>query len=150
MHRDISCHSSRRQLRAWPGGGVGGVRSWTGNLLSTPLASNFGPGQEAAAEGRATARGTCFLRLSPPTLDQARMGRRGGAQLDAEFAFHAPRSQLRAWPGWGCGGVRCLGVEFAFLSFTHWPLDGRPRYAWSLIPTPSKTVDQTLPPSLMG
>ena len=40
-------------------------------------------------------------------------------------------------------------MEFDFLSFTHWPLDGRPSYAGSLVPTPSKTVDQTLPP-LMG
>ena len=23
-----------------------------------------------------------------------------------------------AWPVWGCGGVHCLGVEFAFLSLT--------------------------------
>ena len=89
-------------------------------------------------------RGVCFLRLSPPTSDLARRGRRKGAELDAEFAFHAPRRQLRAWPGWGGGGVRCLGVEFAFLSVPHWPLDGRPSYARSLFATPSKTLDQTL------
>ena len=35
-------------------------------------------------------------------------------------------------------------------SILHWPLDGRPSYAWSLVPTPSKTVDQALPPDGMG
>ena len=74
------------------------------------------------------------------------MGRRGGAQVDAEFAFLCFSLPTSRWPGWGGGGVRCLGVEFAFQSFTHWPLDGRPSYARSLIPTPSETVDQTFPP----
>ena len=46
-------------------------------LLSTPLAADFGPGPEAAAEGRATGRGLRFLRLSPLTSGQAGMGRRG-------------------------------------------------------------------------
>ena len=31
-------------------------------------------------------------------------------------------------------------------SFTHWPLDVRPSYAWLLVLTPSKIVDQTFPP----
>ena len=48
------------------------------------------------------------------------------------------------------GGVRCLGVELASLSFARWPLDGRPGCARSLVPTPSNTVDQTLPPDGMG
>ena len=99
--------------------------------------------------------------ILPPTSGMARMWRRGGAQLDEEFAFYASlalspltsdlakrfgggtlswtgnlffhasgsRRRLRAWPGRGDGGVCCLGVEFGFRSFTHWPLDGRPRYA---------------------
>ena len=96
---------------------VGRRATGRGNSLSTPLAIDFGPGPDGAA---------------------------GGAQLDAEFAFHAPRHQLWAWPGWGGGGVRCLGVELAFLSFSHWPLDRRPSYARSLLPIPSKTVDRSL------
>ena len=64
-------YTSRRRLRAWPGGVGGGARNWTGNSRSTPLVADFGPGPNGAA---------------------------GGAQLDAEFAFHAPRRQLRAWP----------------------------------------------------
>ena len=56
------------------------------------------------------------------------------------------RRQLRGWLGGGGGGARFLGVEFAFLSFNYWPLDVRPDYALSLVPLPSKTVDQTLPP----
>ena len=31
-------------------------------------------------------------------------------------------------------------------SFTHWPLYWRPSYAWSRVPTPYKTADQTPPP----
>ena len=46
LYRFALC-ASRRQLRAWPGGDVGGVRSWTGSSLSTPLAANFRPGPEA-------------------------------------------------------------------------------------------------------
>ena len=49
------------------GGGGGGARSWTGNLLSTPLPTDFRPGPDGAAEGRAAGRGICFLRFSPPT-----------------------------------------------------------------------------------
>ena len=91
-------------IRARPGGGGGGRRSWTGYLLCTPLAADFGPGPAAAAEGgaaglgvalyasrpfdfgagpvaaaegRAAGRGVCFLRLSPLTLGLARR-RRGG------------------------------------------------------------------------
>ena len=75
----------------------------------------FGPGPDGAERGRPGGRGVCFSTL-----------------LAANFEP-------------GLDGVRCLGVEFDFLSFTHWPLDGRPSYARSLVPTPSKTVDQTLP-----
>ena len=42
--------------------GKGGALSWTGSLLSTPLAANFRPApEEGAAEGRPTRRGVCFL-----------------------------------------------------------------------------------------
>ena len=50
--------ASSRRLRAWPGGGGGGARSWTEISLSTP-----GPCPEAA-EGRVAGRGVCFLRQS--------------------------------------------------------------------------------------
>ena len=49
----IALYASRRQLRAWPGGGSGGGRSWMGKLLRTPLAADFGPGPKATAEGDA-------------------------------------------------------------------------------------------------
>ena len=55
-------YASCRRLRAWPGGGVGGAHSWTGNLIPTPLSADFGPGQERTVEGRAAGRGVCFLR----------------------------------------------------------------------------------------
>ena len=103
-----------------------------------PLAADFGPGPEAAA-----GRGVCFLRLPPSTSGLARRGRRQGAQLeiflstprvadfgpgpgggrqrgaqlDGEFAVYASRRQLRALPGWGGGGARCLGLEFCFSIF---------------------------------
>ena len=81
-------------LRAWPGGGGEGVHSWTGHLLSTPLAADFGPGSEAAAEGSSAGRGVCFVRLSLPTSGLALRGRRRGAQVDGEFALHASRRRL--------------------------------------------------------
>ena len=42
-----------RRLLAWPGGGGGGARSWTGSLPSTPLAADFEPRPrpEGAVEG---------------------------------------------------------------------------------------------------
>ena len=46
LDRKFAFSASRRQLRAWPGGGGGGVRRWTGSLLSTLLAVNFGLGPE--------------------------------------------------------------------------------------------------------
>ena len=124
-------------------GGSGGARSWTGSLLSsaadfgpgpegaaaarpgslptTPLAADFGPGPELWVEGRSAGQGVCFLRLSPPTSDLARLRRRG-MQLDGKFSLYASRRRLRGWSGGGGGEVLCLCVEFAFLSFTHWPL----------------------------
>ena len=55
---EFALHASRCRLRAWPGGGSGGpgVRSWTGYLLCTPFAADFGPGPDVAAEGRPTRR----------------------------------------------------------------------------------------------
>ena len=123
-------------------------------LLSTPLATDFGPvpqggggggaqldGEfafyafrrqhrawpEGAMEGCAAGRGVCFLRLSPPTSGLARRGRRGGAQLDGEFAFYASRHRLRVWPGRDRGGAQLDG-EFAFYASRHrlwaWPGGG--------------------------
>ena len=113
-------------------------------LFSSPFAADFGPCPEKA--GRTAGRRYFVPLLSPPTSGLAQMGRRGRRRWTRSLLFYASRRQHRAWPGWGGGGVRCLGVEFALLSFTHWPLDGRPSYARSLVPTPPKTVDQTLPP----
>ena len=63
-----------------PGGGCGrGALSWTGRLLSTLPATDFGPGPKAAAEGCAAGQG---------------------------FAWYASRHRLRAWLGGGGGGVR--------------------------------------------
>ena len=75
------------------------------------------------------------------------VGRRRGKR--EKRARQDPR-RLRASPGVGGGGVRCVGPAFAFLSFTHWPLDARPSYARSRVPTPSKTVEPPPPPPLMG
>ena len=69
---EFALYASRRRLRALPGGGSGGLRSWMGSLLSTPLAADFGPGPEAAAEGSAAGLGVFLLRLSPPTSGLAR------------------------------------------------------------------------------
>ena len=140
----IALYASHR-LRARPGGGGGGSLSWTGSLLSTPPAVDFGPGPEGATAGRA-AGDISFYASRRRLWAWPGGGRRRGAQLDGEFAVYASRRRLRAWPGWGGEGVCCLGPEFAFLSFTHRPLDARPSYARSLVPTPSKTVDQTLSP----
>ena len=106
----FASYASRPRLRAWPGGGGGGVRSWTESFLSTPLAANFGPGPEGAAEGGAAGPPVCFLRLSLPTSGLARRRRRRGTQLDGEFAFYASRRRLRAWPGGGGGGA-CSWTE---------------------------------------
>ena len=72
---EFAFYASRRRLRACPGGG--GPHNWTEILLSTPLAADFGPGPEEAAEGRAAGRGILFyasrhrLRASGPGLDGA-------------------------------------------------------------------------------
>ena len=151
----------RPALSAWPACSAGAAQEE--HLLLLRIATAAGLVLDAC---------TCWF-VSPQTSGLAWRGRQRGVQLDGEFAFYASRHrlrawlglggrgarswtlsllfyasrhQLRAWPGWGGGGVRCLGMELAFLSFTHLPLDRRPSYAQSLVPTPSKTVDQTLPP----
>ena len=80
----------RRRLRAWPGEGVGGAPTAAqldGELLSTPLAADFGPGPEASAEGRATGRGIRVPRLSSPTSGLARMGQRGARSWTRSLLF---------------------------------------------------------------
>ena len=73
-------------LRAWPGGGGGGARCRTGACFFTPLTADFGPGPEAAEEGRALLDG-----------EFASLGK--GALQDREFASLPPsRRRLRAWP----------------------------------------------------
>ena len=57
-------------------------------MLSPLLAANFGPGPEAAAEGRAAGQGVCFFCFSQPTSGLARRGRQRGTQVDGKFAFH--------------------------------------------------------------
>ena len=81
-------------------------------LLSMPFAADFGPCPERASEGRAAGRGIRSLRLSPPTSGLARMGRRGGAQLDAEFAFlrFSPPTLGLAWMGRWKGALPWRGV----------------------------------------
>ena len=56
-------------------------------LLSTPLAADFGPGPEASAEGRATGRGIRVPRLSSPTSGLARMGQRGARSWTRSLLF---------------------------------------------------------------
>ena len=69
-------YAFRRRLRAWPGEGVGGAYSWTGTSLSTPLATNFGPGPDGAAGGGEQLDAEfAFLRFSPPNSCLARRGR---------------------------------------------------------------------------
>ena len=76
----IALYASRR-LRARPGGCAGGALSWTGSLLSTPPAADFGPGP--GPEGAAA-----------------------GCAAGQEIALYASRRRLRARPGWGGGGPR--------------------------------------------
>ena len=114
-------------------------------LLSTSFAADFWPGLERASEGLTAGRGIAFYASRHRLRAWPGLGGRGARSWTLSLLFYASRRQLRAWPGWGGGGVRCLGMELAFLSFTHLPLDRRPSYAQSLVPTPSKTVDQTLP-----
>ena len=156
-------YTSRHRLRAWPGVGGGGGRSWIGNrfVRLSPPTSGLA---EGAAEGRSAGLGDYFLRFPPPTSGQARRRRRRGVQLDrdslgtplaTDFGPGSEGAAAGCAAGWryflgAGGGARCLGPEFAFLSFTHRPLGARPTYAWSLVPTLSKTVDQTPAPDGMG
>ena len=59
--------------------------SGTGGAPATPLAADFGPGQECAEEGRSARLGGCFLRLPPPTSGLARRRQRRGALLDRKL-----------------------------------------------------------------
>ena len=83
---EFSCYGSRRRLRAWPGGGSGGVHSLTGNSLATPLAANFGPGPEAAAEGGAGSLLTTPLAANfVPGLEAAAEGCAAGRGVPSLF-----------------------------------------------------------------
>ena len=131
---------SLRRLRLPPTSGLGRLarrgrhrgEQLDGELLSMPLAADFGPGPEAAAEGRSAGWGVCFLRLSPPTSGLARRRRRRGAELHGEFAHYVSRRRLRAWPGGGSGGERSWTVsldgKFAHNAFRRriraWPGGG--------------------------
>ena len=79
---------------------------------------------------------------SPPSLPPHRTAQVGSWRLsiinNARLSTHTVHKAPKA-----CGSHSALAW---ILPFTHWPLNWRPSYAWSLVPTPSKTVDQTLPP----
>ena len=120
VNGEFAFYASCRRLRAWPGGGGWRVRSWKGSSLPTPLASDFGPGPEGAAERRSAGRGIRFLRLSPPARawPGPSPGERSGG--GAAFSFYASRRRLRAWPGGGSGALRRdaqLDRKFAFYTF---------------------------------
>ena len=113
------------------GSGAGGAptaaadrhRCWTGAgrmYVLVCIAADFWPGLERASEGRTARRGIRFLRLSPPTSGLARIGRQGGAQLDAEFAFlrFSPPTSGLAWMGRWRGALPWHG---ACLSIFHSP-----------------------------
>ena len=96
-------------------------RCWTGAgrmYVLVCIAADFWPGLERASEGRTARRGIRFLRLSPPTSGLARIGRQGGAQLDAEFAFlrFSPPTSGLAWMGRWRGALPWRG---ACLSLFH-------------------------------
>ena len=142
-------YASSSLLRAWPGGGSGGARSWTGNLLCTPLAANFGPGPEAAA-----GRGVCFVFLSPQTSDLALRRQRRGALLDGEISFHS-HCRLRAWPGGGSGGAlswtrACSAVYASRSRLREGAVEGRSALAWSSLFYLSQTGLSTRGPAMLG
>ena len=78
-------YATRRRLRAWPGGGGGGARSWTGSLLSTPLAADFGPGLDGAVEGCAALAWSLPFYLSLTGLST------GGQAMLGHWSQHHPR-----------------------------------------------------------
>ena len=103
-------------------------------LLSTPLATDFGPVPQGGGGGGAQLDGEFAFYASRSRL-WAWLGVGGGGRAAGRgVCFYASRRQHWAWPGEGCGGLRCVGVEFAFHYHTHWPLDGRPSYSRYLVP----------------
>ena len=103
MGRSLSTPLAQCQLRVWLEGDGGWAASWacswTGSLISTPLAADFGPGPEEAADGRVAGRGTCSLRLYPPTSGLARWRRRRArsrTEAAAEGRAAASHCRLRA------------------------------------------------------
>ena len=99
--------------------------SWTKHCRASGelrLFKYFGPGPEAAAEGRSAGQGVCFLLLSPQTSDLVRKGRRRGARVDVKIAFYTSHRRLRAWPGWGGGGSADETGSLLFIVFTNRPL----------------------------
>ena len=164
----VAFYASRRRRRAWPGGGNGGVRCWTGNC-SLRLSPTSGQARRRWQDGEfafytSRRRLWAWLRgggcgapgaqleifLSTPRVADFGPGPGVGGGGARSWTESLPSTPLATdfgshLEGAG-GGARCLGQKFAFLSFTHLPLDARPSYAQSLVPTPSKTADQTLPP----
>ena len=100
-------------LRGWPRGVVGGVCSWTGSLLSTPLA-DFGPAPEVL---------------------------RRDAQVDGEFAFHASRLQLRAGPEGATKGCAALARSLSF----YLSLTGLSRGGQAMLVTGPNTISDCRP-----
>ena len=81
-------------------------------LFSTPFAADFGPGLERASEGRTAGRVLRFLRLSPPTLGLARMGRWGGRAAGRGVCFSTLLAANfgPAWMGRWKGALPWRGV----------------------------------------
>ena len=112
---------------------------WIGNTWTASLCWPSGPAG-VALEGclacfvrRARGRSRCHADRLPALLLSAGL-----------MALQTPQ------PGLFCSAATLAQssanhTQSPTLSFTYWPLDVRPSYALSLVPTPSKTVDQSLP-----
>ena len=124
LNKEFAIYASHRRLQAWPGdGGRGGrrPRSWTGSLLFTQLAADFGPGPDAAEEGGGAGRGVCSLRLTPPTSGLSRRRRWRGAELD------------------GPGGVCSLYLEPPSFFFNPASSTGATKQVWLTRRRPSES-----------